>query len=152
VPAHASGHGSIGYTGSVTAEPYRELDHTADLALMAHGRDLAELFRHAADGMIALAGYELEAGPGAVCNLRLSAPDGETLLVTWLEEILSQADAEHTLLQGYTLRVREATVLEVEAVALPIRRTAKEIKAVTFHELAIRPAEGGLEATIVFDV
>jgi SHS2 domain-containing protein len=136
----------------VGIEPYRELDHTADLALEAHGRDLAELFRNAADGMIAIAGYEPEEGPRFPRRLQLSAPDGETLLVTWLEEILSQAEAEHTLLQDYTLRVKDGTGLEVEAVALPIRRIAKEIKAVTFHELAIRPAEGGLEATIVFDV
>ena len=133
-------------------EPYRELDHTADLALKAQGRDLAELFRNAADGMIAIAGYEPEEGPRSARRLRLSAPDVETLLVTWLEEILSQAEAEHTLLQGYTLRVKDGTGLEVEADALPIRRITKEIKAVTFHGLAIRPAEGGLEATIVFDV
>lgn len=149
---HAASHGSFGYTDNVAGEPYREIDHTADVALRAYGRDLAELLRNAADGMIALAGYETEAGPRRARHLSLSAPDGETLLVTWLEEILSQADAEHTLLQDYTLRMKGAAVLEVEAAALPIRRFTKEIKAVTFHGLAIRPAEGGLEATIVFDV
>jgi SHS2 domain-containing protein len=136
----------------VDLEPYRELDHTADVALKARGRELADLLRNAADGMIALAGFETEPEPCGVRHLRLWATDSETLLVTWLEEILSQAEAEHTLLQGYTLRVIGATELEVEAATHPIRRVAKEIKAVTFHGLVIRSVQGGLEATIVFDV
>ena len=133
-------------------EPYRELDHTADVALVAHGRDLPELFRNAADGMIAVAGFEAEASPLGSRWMCLSAPDRETLLVTWLEEILSQAEAEHTLLRDYTLRVRDDTQLEVEAATASIRHIAKEIKAVTFHGLEIRRVEGGFEATIVFDV
>ena len=148
----APSHGSFGYTGSVAAEPFYEIDHTADVALRVHGRDLAELLRNAADGMIALVGFATEPGPRLPLRIQLTAPDAETLLVTWLEEILAQAEGERTLLQDYTLRVTDPLVLEVEGTAAPIRSLAKEIKAVTFHGLQIRPAEGGLEASIVFDV
>jgi SHS2 domain-containing protein len=133
-------------------EPYSELDHTADVALTAHGRDLAELLCHAADGMIAIAGFEVEAATRGTRRMHLSAPDRETLLVAWLEEILSQAEAEHTLLRDYTLRVRADTQLDVVADTAAIRRMAREIKAVTFHRLEIRRVESGLEATIVLDV
>lgn len=136
----------------MTNEPYRELDHTADVALVAHGRDLAELFRNAADGMIAIAGFEAEASPLGSRRMCLSAPDRETLLVTWLEAILSQAEAEHTLLQDYTLRVRDDMQLDVEFSTASILRHAREIKAVTFHGLEIRRVEGVFEAVIVFDV
>jgi SHS2 domain-containing protein len=34
----------------------------------------------------------------------------------------------------------------------PIASLAKEIKAVTYHNLAIRQTERGLQANIVFDV
>ncbi|MCJ7512718.1 MAG: archease [Anaerolineales bacterium] len=133
-------------------EPYREIDHTADVALRVHGHDLAELLVNAANGMVELAGIETQAGPRGLHPLNLCAPDAETLLVTWLEEILSQAETEHTLLEDYTIRVTNSTVLEGEAWTAPIRHIGKEIKAVTFHDLEIRPGGSGLEATIVFDV
>jgi SHS2 domain-containing protein len=136
----------------VAAGPFYEIDHTADVALRVHGRDLAELLRNAAAGMIALAGFATEPGPCRPFRLRLTASDAETLLVTWLEEILAQAEAERTLLQDYTLRVTDPLGLDAEGSAAPVSSLAKEIKAVTFHGLQILPAEGGLEASIVFDV
>ncbi len=136
----------------VASESFIELDHTADVALRAYGRDLAELLANAAAGMITLAGIEAEPGPGVSVDIHLSATDAESLLVTWLEEILSQAEVEHTLLKHYSLRVIDSTRLEGNARAMPIRSVTKVIKAVTFHRLEILPTGTGLEVTVVFDV
>ena len=42
--------------------------------------------------------------------------------------------------------------LSAEIEGVPVESLAKEIKAVTYHNLAVRETARGLEATIVFDV
>jgi SHS2 domain-containing protein len=36
------------------AQPFQEIEHTADRAFTAHGRDMGELFAHAAQAMFEL--------------------------------------------------------------------------------------------------
>jgi SHS2 domain-containing protein len=50
------------------------------------------------------------------------------------------------------VRIDELTETRLKAtVAAAAAEAVEDIKAVTHHELSIRPYEGGWEATIVFD-
>ena len=70
-------------------QPWQETEHTADLALRVRGEDLPALFRHAALGMLSLLGGRIQPGQSAFRqSFRLQAPDWETLLVDWLNELL----------------------------------------------------------------
>jgi SHS2 domain-containing protein len=48
--------------------------------------------------------------------------------------------------------IRDGERLLAEVEGAPIESIAKEIKAVTYHNLAVRKTGRGLETTIVFDV
>ena len=67
---------------------FQEIEHTADWALRVWAPDLAGLFIQAATGMNVLMEVMLEPVIRQEQQLSLSAADDETLLVTFLEEIL----------------------------------------------------------------
>ncbi len=133
------------------ASGFRERPHTADWALEVWAPDLIGLLRQAARGMYALMHARLQSDPREVYRFELAAPDRETLLVTFLSELLYFTQRDDVGFDTFDLAL-EAERLTAEVKGAPIEAIAKEIKAVTYHNLAVRETERGLEATIVFDV
>ena len=133
------------------AAGFRELPHTADWALEAWAPDLMGLFEQAARGMYALMQARLRNEPRDNYRFELSAPDPETLLVAFLSELLYFTQNDNIGFDAYNLAFRGKTLLAAVEGA-PLESIAKEIKAVTYHNLAVRETERGREATIVFDV
>ena len=133
------------------AAGFREQPHTADWALEAWAPDLMGLFEQAARGMYALMHARLRKGPRDSYRLKLSAPDSETLLVAFLSELLYLTQHDNIGFDAYTLAFH-GTTLTAAVAGAPIESIAKEIKAVTYHNLAVRETERGCEATLVFDV
>ena len=141
---------------------YRELDHTADRALQVWGRELVDLFAGAARGMCSLMGDLDGLVPGVWRTVRLESTDLETLLVEWLNELLYLIESEGLLFIEYhveSLRaskaVRDGTpgaamVAHVGGVVAPVSKA--DIKAATFHDLALVEDSTGWSATITFDV
>lgn len=66
----------------------REIEHIADRAFRVRGRDLKELFTHAAEALIAIEGRRKSATPIAERPVDVEGFDRESLLVNWLNEIL----------------------------------------------------------------
>lgn len=132
--------------------PFREIEHTADWALEVWAPTLAELFVDAARGMQALAGAQ--AGAGAVRRLRLelTAVDAEALLVAWLQELLFYTESEGLVFDLFEIESLSSTVLRAQVVGRLASRLDKVIKAVTYHNLAIRATPDGFSVTLVFDV
>ena len=130
---------------------YLEIEHTADWELEVWAPDLAALLEQAARGMAVLSGIRLKDGPRQNRMLNLQAEDAERLLVAFLSELLWMGESEGLGFDRYDFQM-DRFALQVEMEGAPIASLAKEIKAVTFHKLAIRSGERGLEANIVFDV
>ncbi len=130
---------------------YQERAHTADWALEVWASDLVGLLQQAAHGMYALMHARLQAEPREAYHFEIVAPDRETLLVTFLAELLYFTQRDDVGFDRLDLTY-EGERLTVEAEGAPIESIAKEIKAVTYHNLAVCETERGLEATIVFDV
>lgn len=130
---------------------FEELEHTADTALRIRGADLAGLFAAAAAGMYHLCGLEYGA-PVRQRRLRLSTADPESLLVEWLEELLYQVEVHARVEQVGLIEISADNRLEAQLAQAPLLRQARQIKAVTFHDLQIHTTANGLETTIVFDV
>ncbi len=145
-------HTDIGYTASMSKPPYEEIEHTADLALRVRGRDLAELLRHAAEGMLALSEARPGPGEGRSAHLDLQAPDDEQLLVVWLEELLYGMEMREVTYRDFEIQVFDGTRLVAKMQEQPLASMAMHIKAVTFHDLRILSSQEGLEATVVFDI
>jgi SHS2 domain-containing protein len=132
--------------------PFREIDHTADWALEVWAPTLEALFVEAARGMQALASAEPGDGPRVQRQISLQAGDAESLLVSWLQELLYLTEDEGLALDEFRFASLSAELLEAQVTGAPARHLEKVIKAVTYHNLAIRADERGYSVTIVFDV
>lgn len=135
----------------MTEAGYQEQPHTADWALTVWAPELSELLQQAARGMYALMHARLQAEPRETYRFEIAAPDRETLLVTFLAELLYFTQRDNVGFDHFDLD-QNGERLRAEVAGAPIEKIAKEIKAVTYHNLTVRETERGLEATIVFDV
>jgi len=131
---------------------FEEIEHTADIAIRVRGRDLAELFANAAYGMACQL-----ADPGAVDQtvehvIELDAYDAETLLVSWLGELLYLGEREECVFTDFELPQVTPTRLRAIVRGGPVEKHGAHIKAVTFSELEIVRTDAGYETTVVFDV
>jgi SHS2 domain-containing protein len=132
---------------------YEIVDHTADWAIRVTGANLAELLRHAAEGMSSLIAGELDALPlDESRTVELTSEDAEGLLVDWLSELAYWAEMEQMVFREFDML--EVTETHLKAVVqggkAPVLH--KHVKAVTYHNLAIVNKGETLETTIVFDV
>ena len=130
---------------------YLEISHTADWALKVWAPDLPGLFEQAAHGMYALLQICLQPGGDYECPVDLDAEDAEGLLVSFLSELLYLTEQEGLGFEMFDLVVDDIH-LSGRMIGAPVESQAKEIKAVTYHNLVIQKTERGLETTIVFDV
>ena len=133
-------------------EYYEEIEHTADIAIRVWGHDLAGLFAHAAYGMTR---QMADAGRGAATiehTIELAAYDAETLLVSWLGELLYLGERDGCVFTAFDMLEVTPTWLRAVARGEPAPDQRRHIKAVTFSDLEIVHTGAGYETTIVFDV
>ena len=137
----------------MSVEPIEIVEHTADWSLRVRGEDLGQLFRYAAVGMAMLMVEDPAALPDDVeRNLALEAYDAESLLVDWLNELAYWAEMEQIVINQINIKEISETRMAATVRGGKAPVLDKHIKAVTFHNLAIKSTDSGLEVTIVFDV
>ena len=132
-------------------EGFRELEHTADWELEVWAPDLPRLLEQAAQGMYSLTSTHLEDEPRISRRLELAAPDPESQLVAFLEELRYLGEVEGIAFDAFDLKLAEER-LSARLAGAPIKSQSKEIKAVTYHNLAIEKTDRGVRVKIVFDV
>jgi SHS2 domain-containing protein len=131
---------------------FREHAHTADWELEVWAPDLPSLLEQAARGMYAISGVVLQ--PGAIKEYRITlhADDPESLLVRFLSELLWLEQDQHLAFDEIAVQTDADYNLEAELHGSIISLLDKEIKAVTYHNLAVQSSPAGLHVNIVFDV
>ena len=132
--------------------PFEEISQTADWSIRVWAEDLAGLLTESARGMYTLSNAEQGEGAKTKRELSLEAVDAESLLVEFLEELLYLSESEGLIFDQFDILEIKETKLNAMMEGRALRLQEKEIKAVTFHNLAIRESERGLEVEIVFDV
>jgi SHS2 domain-containing protein len=136
--------------------PYELSDHTADIVLTARGGSLPELFENAARGLLSAVGELRVAGDPGELSIELDADDRADLLHDFLSEVLFLFETPHWVMTGATLSQLSDRRLEARLTGGPLDRDAsilhREVKAVTYHELAVRERDGGFEATAILDI
>jgi SHS2 domain-containing protein len=130
---------------------FTEIPHTADWALKVWAPNLSILFAQAAQGMYWLTETHLHTSPRVEQQIELDGVDAESLLVSFLSELLYFGESDGMGFDQFAVTVNE-THLRAAVSGAPIAEQRKEIKAVTYHNLAIQETPQGLEVTIVFDV
>jgi SHS2 domain-containing protein len=131
------------------------VDHTGDVAVRLRAPDLAGLI---AAGIRALRALLFEAAPEPEASelrveLRAAGVDREDLLVQSLSEALHAMQEDR--IDPVDVRVALRSDTEAELTLRGTRAQVPlglEIKGVTYHDVAVREVEGGLESTLVLDV
>ncbi|HIK45422.1 MAG TPA: archease [Leptolyngbyaceae cyanobacterium M65_K2018_010] len=131
---------------------FEEVEHTADWAYHIWAPDYVHLFLQAARGLYALLGAEWSPEPGTTRRVKLQGVDYESLLIAWLNELLFYRYGENLGFNQIDITHLAPTCLEATLGGSPITQWSKDIKAATYHNLAITPTDDGVEATIVLDV
>ncbi len=137
--------------------PYRLLPHTADAAFEVEAPDLPGLFEAAASVLFDLV-VEIDrvAGGPVEATIVAEAADRETLLVAWLSELLGGAMANGVVFSAFAVDALDATHVLGRAWGEPLDPARHgfrtEVKAVTYHELALTEVPGGLRAHVVVDI
>jgi SHS2 domain-containing protein len=139
---------------------YKELDHPADLLVEVWGSDLPELFENALfalyDQMAELEGFEIERSE--TIEVRGSSP--EEALRSLLSEALYRFATEGFVAASAKIDVHATPSGEVqvkadlhgETIDRERHTLASEVKAVTYHKLAVERVPEGWRATVLFDV
>lgn len=136
--------------------PYEIIDHTADLGLHVTAADPPDLFATAARGLFDLIVSADSLRPRQTLSLKVDGADWPDLLVNWLRELLYLWSAKGLLVQS--VHINDIAAVRVAAdVAVDLYDPARhaidcEIKAVTYHQVAVERKVTGWEAKIIFDV
>jgi SHS2 domain-containing protein len=137
-------------------EIYQPLSHTGDLGMLVYGGDLPELFAHAAWAMFDLMSDATLIRPRQTINVSVEGSDIEDLLVRWLSELLYLYDTQRFLYCAAIFTTLEPSRLtaSVQGESFDVARHPidTEIKAVTYHQLAVTQAEGRWQAQVIFDL
>lgn len=146
------------------------LDHTADVGMDVEAASLEELLHRAALGMLALlrgdeeegglaAGPVLGAAPSedrspgpAAVPIELGADDPVGLLAGWLRELLFLHEVRGEDYVGLEVDRLDERTLAGRIVTRTDGRAEREIKGVTYHELAVTETGGRWRARVIFDV
>ncbi len=136
------------------------LDHTADVGFEVRASTLEELFDEARRALLMVV-FERPPQKGEETRrIRLSAPDNETLLVHWLNELTYFIQDTGFVPTGAEIELpkKESTDLSLEAglVGVPLDLEGYgwqgEIKGATFHGLDVAGDDEGWHARVILDI
>ncbi|MCS7224700.1 MAG: archease [Armatimonadetes bacterium] len=137
--------------------PFEVVDHTADIGIIAYGRNFPELLENAALGMMSLM-VDLENVQNQETRpiiIGIPFPEKELLLLKWLKEIhyLFESEKFVTLSAKVTDWSETSVTGFVQGERLrPEIALLHHVKAVTHHLLQLEEQDFGLKAQIIFDV
>lgn len=139
----------------------RMLDHTADVGFeVAEAPTLEILFDEARQALLITVFEEPPERGEEEYSVRLSAPDHETLLVRWINELVFWIQNEEFVPVHADIRIeesgREDFSLEASLTGAPLDLEGHgwqgEIKSATFHGLNVMQESEGWRAQMILDV
>lgn len=146
-------------TKTLADKRYTLIEHTADLAYMAYGRDVRELFENAAYALFDV--YtdlsRVEEGIEKPVHIQIKPDmDYEQLLVRWLNELLYLNEVENLLFKRFKVEELGASELRARAYGekfSPGRHVIlTPLKAVTYHRIEIVKEPDRWHARVIVDI
>jgi SHS2 domain-containing protein len=137
-------------------QQFRILEHTADVGFEAFGSTREEVFANAARALFDLIveSNGIDAREEAFVEVR--GPDPASLLVNWLSELLYLHDAEGWLFRDFEIQSLHDTSLAARAFGEQFQRSRHQlklqVKAVTYHQLALEETPRGWRAQVYVDI
>ncbi|MEJ5369398.1 MAG: archease [Bryobacteraceae bacterium] len=132
------------------------LEHTADTGFRVRGASLEDLFVHAAEALVSVALDPSRIEPRESRSVEAAGETLEERLVNWLNEVLWLLDGERWAPGRLKDMRMEGPAVRATAEGEPRDDTRHPprivVKAVTYHQLAIRAQNGGWEAEVFLDI
>jgi SHS2 domain-containing protein len=117
------------------------ISYTADIGIRARGTDLAQAYAAAARGMFSLITDLDKVNEVIHRDVAVSAPDKETLLVEWLNELIFLFDTEMLLFNRFHIGTLNDNSLQARCYGEKIDKNRHElkrgIKSATYHKLKV---------------
>lgn len=135
------------------------IEHPADMGLNAWAQSLPELFAQSALALTSVLVDMNSISTKLSKTIELSAANKEDLLYKWLSEILYLYDGEKKLFRHFDIGITAGNkefnlraILHGEKYNKGRHQIRTYVKAITYHQLAIKPCKNGFEATIFLDI
>jgi len=131
---------------------------TADMAFVARGKTLEELFRNCGTALTSIMTDERKVKPLSEVKLKAEAHDLPALLFDFLSELLFFKDAEGLVFSEFEVKIKEeGSEYSLEGLARgeewDRRRheVRTEVKAATYHQMKVEKDGDGWTAQVVLD-
>lgn len=136
--------------------PYAFFDHTADIGIRASGAKLEDVFVGLARGLIELLVEDSQVGSTQTRTVTVAAPDVESLLLAWLQELLFLFSTERFIPVAYAMESFTATALTCrvtgDAFDPAQHIQGREVKAITRHLLEVKQQAGSWCGQVIVDI
>ncbi len=131
------------------------VNHTADVGIVAYGDDISQAFANAARALFSLITELDDVEEILHRDIELVAPDEESLLVEWLNELICLFDTENIVFKRFDVTKLNNTQLKArsygEKVDSSKHRLKTGVKAATYHMLKVAKGDG-CRVQVLFDI
>jgi SHS2 domain-containing protein len=139
---------------------FRELEHTADVRIRIEAPTLAALFEDAGAALFAVMYGTCTPQSGASApqenerRVSVASGDLESLLTDYLSELLFLSEAEGIVFCSFQVTIT-GTALDATAHGEPLdpsKHAGREVKGISYSDLAILRTAEGYAAEVIFDI
>ncbi|MFA5041903.1 MAG: archease [Candidatus Paceibacterota bacterium] len=131
-------------------------DHPADTGIEAIASSKEELFKGALKGMAFILKPDLDKTKTKETlkeKIEVLSSDFDTLIADFLNEVLAKSEINKGIFKEANIEKLTNNYIKAEIFGEKIDSLAKEIKAVTYHNLKIfQDKDGNWRARIIFDI
>jgi len=131
------------------------MEHTADVGIVAYGTSIGEAFANAGRALFSLITDLEDINEREYRDIELTAPEQDSLLVAWLNELIYLFDAEGMLFNRFDITELSPACLRARAygeVADTSRHRLKTgVKGATYHMLDVDNSNG-IRVRVLFDI
>ena len=138
-------------------KPYEYLEHTADMGLLVRGKNLPELLKNAAQGLLETMAVVDTIDETTSIEIHLTAESVEELFVGWLDELIFRHETEEIFFKRADIHRCSETEMSATVYGEPVNfdkhEVYTEIKSVTYHQLEVlQKTDGSWYAQVIFDL
>jgi SHS2 domain-containing protein len=129
-------------------------DLTSDVMFEAYGKDLAELFKNAAQAMASVICRTDLVKDKKKLKVEISAENEEKLLVSWLQHLIALVDTDEMFFSRFEILEIDGKHLKAAIYGEPIEpgKGLTVVKAVTYYGLKVKKGKTGWKARVALDV
>ncbi|OGL48274.1 MAG: hypothetical protein A2161_20640 [Candidatus Schekmanbacteria bacterium RBG_13_48_7] len=137
-------------------KPYRQINHTADLAIEITGETVINLFENSAHALYDFMFQKEKILPEVSVDVNITGTDTEDLLIRWLNELIFITEMDEIVFSEFHIKEFQKNHLFAEVAGERFKEEKhniqKPVKAATYHNIEIQQDTDGYKTVIVFDI